>query len=287
MSIQRLSNSGQSGFRYKSLIAGITPVASVPVIGEATALTFSTASVTFTAPGAYAGVTFTATSSPGGITGTSATSPITVSGLSEQTAYTFTVTATNASGTSSPSAASNSVTTPVAFTPDSGYDSLATVNVSTNTTTITFSGIPADYKHLQLRILARSNKAGQAYDYLRLRINGATGSSYSRHALLGNGSAASANASANDTLIGMGEIPAATATASIFGGSIIDLLDYKDTNKNRTVRGLIGEDKNGSGSIYLASGAYYSTTAVTSLSLFCGDGGDFIQYSSFALYGIK
>ena len=54
MSIPRLSNSGQSGYRYKSLIAGITPVASVPVIGEATALTFSTASVTFTAPGAYA-----------------------------------------------------------------------------------------------------------------------------------------------------------------------------------------------------------------------------------------
>ncbi len=135
--------------------------------------------------------------------------------------------------------------------------------------------------------MARSNKAGQAYDYLRLRLNGATGSSYSRHALLGNGSSASANATANDTLIGMGEIPAATATASIFGGAVIDLLDYKDTNKNRTVRGLIGEDKNGSGTIYLASGAYYSTTAVSSLSLFCGDGGDFIQYSSFALYGIN
>jgi hypothetical protein len=167
------------------------------------------------------------------------------------------------------------------------YESIQTYTLTSNQTTITFSSIPSTYKHLQLRILARSNKAGQAYDYLRLRINGATGSSYSRHALLGNGSAASANATANDTLIGMGEIPAATASSNIFGGSVIDLLDYKDTNKNRTVRGLIGEDKNGSGSIYLASGAYYSTTAVTSLSLFCGDGGDFIQYSSFALYGIN
>ena len=168
------------------------------------------------------------------------------------------------------------------------YESIQTYTVgSGGSATITFSSIPSTYSHLQLRIMARSNKAGQAYDYLRLRLNGATGSSYSRHALLGNGSSASANASANDTLIGMGEIPAATATASIFGGAVIDLLDYKDTNKNRTVRGLIGEDKNGSGTIYLASGAYYSTTAVSSLSLFCGDGGDFVQYSSFALYGIK
>jgi hypothetical protein len=173
----------------------------------------------------------------------------------------------------------------VAATTD--YESIATTTLTGNQTTITFSSIPSTYTHLQLRILARSNKAGQAYDYLRLRINGASGSSYSRHALLGNGSAASANVTANDTLIGMGEIPAATASSNIFGGSVIDLLDYKDTNKNRTVRGLIGEDKNGSGTIYLASGAYYSTTAVSSLSLFCGDGGDFTQYSTFALYGIN
>jgi hypothetical protein len=54
--------------------------------------------------------TFTATSSPGSLTGTSASSPISVTGLSYGTAYTFTVTATNANGTSAASSASNSVT---------------------------------------------------------------------------------------------------------------------------------------------------------------------------------
>jgi hypothetical protein len=166
------------------------------------------------------------------------------------------------------------------------YESIQTYTLTGNQTTVTFSSIPSTYTHLQLRLMAR-NSLSQGANYLRLRLNGGTGTSYSRHALLGNGSAASANAVANDTVIGMGEIPAASATSGMFGVAVIDLLDYKDTNKNRTVRGLIGEDRNGSGSVYLASGAYYSTTAVSSLSLFCGDGGDFVQYSSFALYGIK
>jgi hypothetical protein len=82
-----------------------------PTIGTATAGN-TNASVTFTAPsniggGAITG--YTVTSSPGGFTGTGASSPITVTGLTNGTSYTFTVTATNAFGTSTSSAASNSV----------------------------------------------------------------------------------------------------------------------------------------------------------------------------------
>ena len=86
-----------------------------PTIGTATAGN-ATASVTFTAPsntGYPTSLTYTVTSSPGSLTGTGASSPITVSGLSNGTSYTFSVTATNATGTGPASAASNSVT-PVA-----------------------------------------------------------------------------------------------------------------------------------------------------------------------------
>ena len=106
----------QGGFITTTYNGLLAPDA--PTIGTATAGN-ANASVTFTAPsniggGAITG--YTVTSSPGGFTGTGASSPITVTGLTNGTSYTFTVTATNAFGTSRSSSASNSVS-PVAGDP--------------------------------------------------------------------------------------------------------------------------------------------------------------------------
>ena len=96
--------------------SAITPatVPSTPTIGTATANYVSgQVSVAFTPSSATGGSTisgYTVTSSPGNITATGSSSPILVTGLTNGTTYTFTVTATNAIGTSASSSVSNSAT---------------------------------------------------------------------------------------------------------------------------------------------------------------------------------
>ncbi len=110
----RVSAVNAVGTGTPSSPAADTPltVPGAPTIGTVTPGNASV-SVAFVAPannGGSAVTGYTVTSSPGGKTGTGTTSPITVTGLTNGTAYTFTVTATNAAGTGAASAASASVT---------------------------------------------------------------------------------------------------------------------------------------------------------------------------------
>ena len=95
-----------------------TTAPDAPTIGTATALSPTSASISFTEPTSNGGATietYTATSTPGSITGRllqSGSGSITVTGLTASTAYTFTVTASNSVGTSTASSASVSITMP-------------------------------------------------------------------------------------------------------------------------------------------------------------------------------
>ena len=103
---------------YKLTSAPDLYVPGIPGIGTATALSPTSASISYTAPTSDGGATietYTATSTPGSLTGTvlrSGSGSITVTGLTPSTAYTFTVTASNSVGTSSASSASVSITMP-------------------------------------------------------------------------------------------------------------------------------------------------------------------------------
>jgi len=165
------------------------------------------------------------------------------------------------------------------------YESIATVSVgSGGSSSISFTSIPATYKHLQIRNLARCDRT-VTYTSNIIRFNSdTTNSNYSQHELMGNGSTASAGGGGSSAIYTL--IPGTSTTSNVFQGEVIDILDYQNTNKNKTVRILSGYDANGSGVIFFGSGSWMNISAITSITL-TATSGNIIQYSSFALYGIK
>jgi hypothetical protein len=171
------------------------------------------------------------------------------------------------------------------------YESIATVTVgSGGTTSVAFTSIPSTYQHLQIRGIVKTDRAGTS-DYFKLRINSdTTSTNYAYHEVGGNGSSTVVNASANSTnQVVIERIAAGQQASSTFGATVIDILDYANTNKNKTVRSLTGFEDNSSntGQIYLGSGLWTSTSAITQINLLPGGGTNILQYSTFALYGIK
>jgi hypothetical protein len=173
------------------------------------------------------------------------------------------------------------------------FESIATVTVgSGGSSYVEFTSIPNTYTHLQIRCLSQENEspasASTDYDNLVMRFNSDSGSNYARHHLNGSGSAASAYGAASVTYAYVGGSQRGGSSNYYFGATIIDILDYKDTNKYKTVRALSGADTNGGGFIRLASALWQSTNAITSIRI-QSDGGtwNLQQYSHFALYGIK
>ena len=176
--------------------------------------------------------------------------------------------------------------------PQGAYDALSTVTVgATTVASITFAGIPSTYKHLQIRYLARTAAATVNDGSLAMQLNSDTGSNYLRlHYLQGDGSTAYA---------GVLQIPwpdmfsgcaaGNNAAANIFGAGVIDLLDYTSTNKVKVIRHLSGIDANGAGKANLGSASWATSGTAVSTITIGGNGfaNNLLEYSSFALYGIK
>ena len=179
----------------------------------------------------------------------------------------------------------------IAAGPTGAYDSLATATPS-GTGTVTFAGIPAGYKHLQIRGIYR-NSANVSGDDARIRFNGDSSANYITHRLygLGSGTPTANTSGTGDTSMQFGYNTADGSTgANIFTGCVIDILDYASVNKNKTVRTLDGFDNNGSGTIQLLSGLYInSSNPITSISLYCFNLGsnNWATGTTFALYGVK
>lgn len=166
------------------------------------------------------------------------------------------------------------------------YELIATVVLGSNASSVMFSNlatVAAGYKHLQIRAVAKSS--GSASDNIDLTFNGDTGNNYSYHALWGNGSSAGSESSAPRANAASVIGNRSSTDTNAFDAAIIDILNFAST-KNKVIRSLRGGTGGTGSTLYLVSNAWYSATAVTSITL-TGRASSIAQYSRFSLYGIR
>jgi hypothetical protein len=172
------------------------------------------------------------------------------------------------------------------------FESIATVTVpsgNTTTYTIVFTSIPQTYSHLQIRGIYRDIWAvsGTGEFYIKPNSSATSFNASFKWVLSGGTSGLSTYGYANrGDGIFMGQGVRNGSGANYYGGFVVDILEYTNTSKYKTFRGIGGADLNGSGTAVIQSGLYQSTSAISSLYIY-PNGQGFAQYSKFALYGIK
>ena len=169
-------------------------------------------------------------------------------------------------------------------TPDTGaMFPLQVVTVGpAGASSVSFTNIPNTYSHLQIRASYLCSSSNNPY----LRVGGSsidTAGNYSWHHLYGDGSSALSNGNGSQSFVYFGY----STNSSNPNVTIIDILDYANSNKNKTMKILAGQDNNGSGEVALWSGSWQnSSTAIQKIEFIPG-AGNFTANSQFALYAVK
>lgn len=165
-----------------------------------------------------------------------------------------------------------------AFIPGN-FESISTVIVGAGGSSfVEFTSIPQTYANLQIRGIGLITSP----DGFTFQFNSDTGSNYSWHQMYADGSNINFNYGLTQTLMYMAYGSGNATSPSAF---VTDILDYKDTNKYKTIRSLSGNDISGAGgNVQFWGGNWRSASAVTSIKIMSPT---INQYSKFALYGIK
>lgn len=159
-----------------------------------------------------------------------------------------------------------------------------------STPSLDFTNIPQTFTHLQARTFLRMQASqGVPFD-LTLTVNGANPTQFAFHRLSGNGASVSSANYINDVVFRVPlVVPNSFHPSNVFGAAVIDILDYKNTSKGKTLKAIGGQDINGgtepnAGWVNLTSSMWTSTSAITSLSF--ASFGNFAIGSRIDLYGI-
>ena len=160
-------------------------------------------------------------------------------------------------------------------------EAIATTYLEADAASVTFSSL-GSYEHLQVRISQRSTRTSDSS--LFLQFNGDTGANYSNHEMHGISTTAAATSNTGYNEIYLWNGPGTDTVAAGYCTKIVDILDYRNANKNTTVTCMNGEPP--TTGVWFTSGLWDSTAAVTSL-FFDMYSGNIARGTEITVYGLN
>jgi hypothetical protein len=167
------------------------------------------------------------------------------------------------------------------------FSKITSITLSSTSSAAIFSGIPATYDDLVLKISARSNDTSIS-DYPFIRFNNDSSSLYSNAYFLTNGNSLSRNW--NDSVSGHYPpiLNGNTASTNSFGSLELYLTGYKDPYHKVSTSSGSNQSINVEAHILgVETDTYRSDTAISTISIAPFFGSHWLTNSTFWLYGIK
>jgi hypothetical protein len=163
--------------------------------------------------------------------------------------------------------------------PDTSTEvAIATTTLGSTAANITFSSIPSTYTDFRVVLVGKgaANASGNVFEF---RINGDTGTNYSRTLLKGDGASASSARTTSATNISFNTDKKLDSMYMV----TVDALSYAGST-NKTFLMEWSGDYNGEGNVIRSVGLWRSTSAITSIAF--ATNGNFVAGDTATLYGI-
>lgn len=170
-----------------------------------------------------------------------------------------------------------------------GQSLISSTTLGSDTASVTFSSIPATYKHLLVICQVRTTSAA-AQDQLRVQFNSDTGANYDTMRLqvlsggIGNAAVAGETSAQSLNLPGAGVARGAEA-----GVGQLVIANYAGTTFEKTFAAVGGfaDSTIGNSILQHCASAWRNTAAINAIKLFPSAGPNFKSGSIFTLYGLN
>ena len=163
------------------------------------------------------------------------------------------------------------------------YVLIQSINVTTAQANLDFTSIPQTYTDLILKVSAIGTGTGNQDYYLQ--FNGAT-TNMSYIPIRGDGNAASLTSSQYGSGTAFGSMVYLGTSTTLPSLDIIYIPNYTSANY-KIFWTETGAERNGTEAYFLAAGMMWSDTAAINSIKFSLSSGNFAQYTTASLYGIK